>query len=351
MRKTRNALIVAVVGAGAVLGTSSLAYADGASENTSSVEAGVSPNAQSATNAGPATLSVQTRTVDTDGVGNTTTNPNNQNGALAIPEQGPEQVFLQFDNDITLDPAGFGTCTNADFTPPATLASATTAQVVAACSDAIVGAGQAAALVPSPAPPPSPPVLNVELTVTTLNGATSVAGPTCQTPAGPNTGGPDGCGFTGGNPTLQLHAYNQALNQFVLIPAEIRPSTDTSADYGTELAVTNVSDTGGDAGALNLFNSTVGGQKLDPTQSTENGDPVVTKKKKKRHGKTIITITKTITNTITNGFDVSSYVMAKCQDDTAANGGFEYDFKGTFVYDDNSVDNDTNKQKCGNPAP
>src|SRR5688572_25342064 len=63
MRKSRYALVAALA-CGTVLGTSSLAFADGAADNISSIEAGVSPNYQSSTKAGPATLFSQVQTFD-----------------------------------------------------------------------------------------------------------------------------------------------------------------------------------------------------------------------------------------------------------------------------------------------
>ncbi len=317
MRKTRNALVAAALGAGLVFGTSSVAWADGASENESQVEAGISPNAQSATTPGPATLFAQVQTFDND------------EGPLKIPDKAAEQVFIDFDNDITIDPSKFAQCGGQGGND---LDTSSTQQVVENCpKDSIIGSGQAEALVPG--------LGRVELTITSLNGPTTVAGGACTPPAD-GTGGPEGCAYVGGNPQIILHAYNQGIAFITTVGGEIQNSPDSTADYGKRLAVTDAPDTAGDAGALILFNSTVGGTVIEDTSNTTND------KKRKKKGKKII-ITKT--TTITNDKVLHPYVSATCGDDgSVALGGKEYDFKGTWVYDDGTTDTDTYKQKCGN---
>jgi hypothetical protein len=311
MRKTRNALIAAVA-LGTVLGTGSIAQAQtGAADNVSSVQAGISPNVQRGDTPGVAALTAQVQTFDADG------------GPLTIPGEAAEQVFLDFDDDLSILPgasaAEYATrqCTAADFTAPATFDTSNTAQVLDVCGDAAVGSGQAEALIPTGGGP-----LKLELTVTALNGATTTAGPDCQTPSGPGTGGPDGCDFVGGNPQIVLHAFAPAISFITTVEGEIQNSpTGLGADYGKRLAVTNAPDTAGDAGALILFNSTVGRNVLERVERP-NGQ-VITKQ--------------------------FPYARAICGDDGASAGSLEYDFRGEWVYDDNTVDTDTNTQKCGTP--
>jgi hypothetical protein len=327
MRKARNALVAAVA-VGSVLGTASVASAQVSSDNISSIEAGVSPNFQDSTNPGPATLFSQVQTFDADG------------GPFTIVDKGAERVTIDFDNDIRiLDGVTnkFPTCGGQGGND---LNAMTTAQAARECQNAVIGSGQAVALVP--AAPPAPPVVPVELTVTTINGPTTVAGGPC-TPPGENTGGPEGCEYQGGNPQIVLHAYNQGLAFITTVAGEVRNSANVSADYGKSLVVNDAPDTAGDAGSLILFNSTVGKTVSEPTSDTVTTQDT---KKKRRNGKIIIT--KTITNTITNGSNDFHYVTATCGDDGAGAGGLEYDFQGNWVYDDGTTDTDTFKQKCSN---
>jgi len=325
MRKSRYALVAALA-CGTVLSTGSVAFAVDSTDNISSVEAGVSPNYQDSTNAGPATLFSQVQTFDAD------------EGPFKIVDKAAERVTIDFDNDIKIDATGFAQCGGQGGND---LNSFTSAQAGRECRDAVIGSGQAVALVP--AAPPAPPVVPVELTVTTINGPNTVVGPPCVAP-GENTGGPEGCEYVGGNPQVILHAYNQTLAFITTVGGEIQNSTHSTAtlDYGKALVVNDAPDTAGDAGSLILFNSTVGAQKQDPTSDSNT---VTDKTTKKKHGKKIIT--KTITTTITNGFDLTNYVTATCEND-GANGGLEYDFQGNWVYDDGTTDTDTFKQKCSN---
>lgn len=335
MRKMRNAAIAAL-GFGMVLVTAPSALADGASENESSIQAGISPNVQSATNAGPATLFSQVQTFDND------------EGPATIAAQAAERVTIDFDNDLTINADDFDQCGGQGGND---LDTSTTAQAVATCESAVIGSGQAEALIPTGAPPPAPPTAKLELTISTINGPTTVAGGPCAAPAA-GVGGPEGCEYTGGNPQVILHAYNQGLAFITTVGGEIRPSTDNTADYGQSLVVNDAPDTAGDAGSLILFNSTVGAQIQSGTDTDTDTDKGKTKTKKKKKGnKTTITKTRVDTKTVTSTPLFSNYVTATCADDGAAAGGTEYDFKGTWVYDDATVDTDTFKQKCGNPAP
>lgn len=298
MRKSRKSLVAVMVSAMA-LGTAAIAYADGASDSVSQVLGGISPNAQSATKFGAGTLFVQSRTVDAD------------SGPLTIPDKAAERLYVDFDNDIKFDTRKVRKCT-------ADLSLSTTAQAIAACRRSIVGSGQATALVPIP----GPSVLELELTVTAFNGPTSATGVVPCLPPGDGVGGPDGCEFVGGKPTLLLHAYNQALGFITVVKGEIQTSP-LPGDYGKRLAVTNAPDAAGDAGALTLFNSSIGKRTVIRKRVGRPG-----------HRRTRTT--------------VYNYVSAKCVDDGVADGGKEYDFSETWVYDDASSDTDTYKQKCSN---
>jgi hypothetical protein len=345
MRKSRFALVAAIA-CGSVLGTASVASAVDSTDNISSIEAGISPNFQNSTTPGPATLFTQVQTFDAD------------EGPFKIVDKAAERVTLDFDNDLKIMDGvqdKFATCGGQGGN---NLNTFTTAQAGRECEDAIVGSGQAVALVPTGAPPPAPPVIPVELTVTTINGpltdgdlvtAGNQPGAPCVAP-GENTGGPEGCDYLGDKPQLILHAYNQGLAFITTVGGEIQDSTHSSAtlDYGKALVVNDAPDTAGDAGSLILFNSTVGAVESEPTTDTDEGPRELTDKKKKKKGnKTIITKEYTQVNTVTNGSNDFNYVTATCGDD-GANGGLEYDFQGNWVYDDGTTDTDTFKQKCSN---
>jgi len=318
MRKSRNALVAALA-LGTVLGTGSIALAQtGTADNISQIEGAVAPNFQKSFKAGRATLFTQVQTFDGD------------MGPRTIPDNAAERVLVEFDNDIQVLPGAsagkFPTCGGQGGSD---IDNTSTAQAVAECKDAIVGSGAAEALVPTPPGAPVPSVL-LELTVTTINGPTTVNGGPCTPPTGAGTGGPEGCEYQGGNPQIILHAYEPNVPFTTTVGGELRPSTDVSADYGTSLVVNDAPDTAGDAGSLILFGSTVGRTLVEKSTI---GPP----NNRRR---------------ITKLFD---YVKATCQDDGPTGGGLEYDFKATFTYDDNTTDTDTFKQKCGNetstPAP
>ncbi len=103
------------------------------------------------------------------------------------------------------------------------------------CSDALIGSGHAFARIPGFPTPNN----EAELTVLAFNGETSTAGG----------------GFTGGFPTIILHADNAALPTTPVL-GEIRPSS-SGADYGSQLNVPDAPDVAGDAGALVQFGSQV----------------------------------------------------------------------------------------------
>ena len=309
MRKSRYALVAALA-FGTVLGTGSVASAVPSTDNTSSIEAGISPNYQDSTDPGPATLFSQVQTFDADG------------GPFTIVDKAAERVTLDFDDDLRIldgNSSKFDTCGGQGGND---LNANTTAQAARDCRDAVVGSGQAVALVP--AAPPAPPVVPVELTITTINGPETVPGGACTAP-GENTGGPEGCEYQGGNPQIILHAYNQALAFITTVGGEVRNSVNgtPTLDYGKSLVVNDAPDTAGDQGSLILFNSTVGKE-------------ITTIKVKKDGTKNEKTVVKDY-----------NYVTATCGDD-GANGGLEYDFQGNWVYDDGTDDVDTFKQKCSN---
>lgn len=312
MRKSRKALVAALA-LGTVLSTGSIAGAQtGSADNISTIEAGIGPNSQRADRAGRATLFSQVQTFDGDG------------GPFEVVNKAAERVTIDFDDDIQVLPGAsanrFDRCGGQGGND---LDSSTTAQAVTACSDAVVGSGQAVALIPTGGTPPFVPL---ELTVTTINGPLTVPGPPCTPPAD-GVGGPEGCEYVGGEPQIILHAYNQAIAFITTVGGEVRPSSNGTAalDYGESLVVNDAPDTAGDLGSLILFNSTVGAV-LSENVTIGTG-------KRKRKIKKLF-----------------PYVTASCEDD-GANGGLEYDFQGNWVYDDGTTDTDTFKQKCGNPAP
>jgi hypothetical protein len=335
--RTSRKVLVAALACGSVLGTASVASAADSTANISSVEAGISPNFQDSTTPGPATLFSQVQTFDAAG------------GPFTIVDKAAERVTIDFDDDIRIMDGVADKFAQCGGQGGNDLNAFTTAQAAFECQDAVIGSGQAVALVPTGAPPPTPPVIPVELTITTINGPTTVAGGACTPPAD-NVGGPEGCEYQGGNPQIILHAYNQGLAFITTVGGEVRNSINGTAslDYGKALVVNDAPDTAGDAGSLILFNSTVGDVVSEPTQSTEEGPRELTDKKKKKKGnKTTITKEYTQVNTVTNGSNDFNYVTATCGNDNA-NGGLEYDFQGNWVYDDGTTDTDTFKQKCSN---
>jgi len=314
MRKTRNALVAAVA-LGSVLGTVSVASAAVSTENTSSVEAGISPNYQDSEKAGEATLFSQVQSFDSD------------EGPLTIVNKAAERVEVHFDNDMVFNPTPdkFDTCGGQGGSD---LDGTTTSQAVAECKDAIIGAGAAEAIVPTGLPSPAPPTAQLELTITTINGPLTVPGGTCTAP-GDGVGGPEGCEYVGGKPQIILHAYEPYVPFTTTVGGEVRDSNETTAGgepYGKVLVVNDAPDTAGDQGSLILFGSTVG---ADVTQV----------KVKKNNTKNEVTKVKEY-----------DYIKATCQDDGpgVADGNLEWDFRGEWIYDDGTTDSDTFRQKCGN---
>ena len=321
MRKSRNALVAAIA-LGSVLGTASIASAVDSTENTSSIEGGIAPNYQQSDKAKTATLFSQVQSFDAD------------EGPLTIVNKAAERVEVHFDNDMTLLPGAsadkFDTCGGQG---GADLDGTTTSQAAAECKDAIVGSGAAEAIVPTGLPLPAPPTAQLELTITTINGPETIAGPPCVAP-GDGVGGPEGCEYVGGNPQIILHAYEPNIPFTTTVGGEIRNSNEVAGGgeaYGKVLIVNDAPDTAGDAGSLILFNSTVGRTLVEKVIKNEG-----TKKEKK----------------VTKLYD---YVKATCNDDGPTGGGLEYDFRGEWVYDDGTTDADTFRQKCANetstPAP
>jgi hypothetical protein len=337
MRKSRNALI-GVLALGTALIAAPGAMADGSSDNISTVEAGVAPNYQSSTKPGPATLFSQVQTKDGDG--DSTADGDEDRGPLTIVSKAAERVQVHFDNDIhILDGKAankFDTCGGQGGND---LDNTSTEQAAAECKDAIIGSGQAEAIVPTQLAPPAPPTAQLELTITTINGPTTVPGGPCTAPAD-GVGGPEGCEYQGGNPQIILHAYEPVNNVTSTVGGEVRASdevTATGEPYGSMLVVNDAPDTASDFGSLILFNSTVGKQITQLKVKNDGTKKEVTKLKK---------------------YD---YVTATCEEDAAVVGPppvaatKEYDFRGEWVYDDGTTDVDTYKQKCGNetstPAP
>jgi hypothetical protein len=328
MRKSRNYLI-GLAGIALSLGLAPSAFADGASENTSEVWGGFAPNHQSADTAGPGTLFTQVTTVDADGVANAV--PPVGTGPNAVPNKGAERVYIDFDNDFVFNTNKVAKCT-------ADLSTSTSEQAAALCPNAIVGSGQAKAIVPFDTGGMNFIALPLELTVTAFNGPTSLTGGACTAP-GDAVGGPEGCEFVGGQPTIRLHAYNPTVPYISVVLGEITNSTFVIADddggpvFGKRLAVTDAPDAAGDAGALVLFNSTIGkttDEKIVKKVKCKSGP----NKGKKKCKKTTI--------------KKHHYVTARCQDDGAAKGGNEWDFRAEWIYDDASSDTDTYSQKCNN---
>ena len=155
------------------------------------------------------------------------------------------------------------------------------------CSDALIGSGHAFARIPMFPTPNN----EAELTVLAFNGETSTAGG----------------GFTGGFPSIILHADNAALPTTPVL-GEIRPSS-SGADYGSQLNVPDAPDVAGDTGALVQFGSQVA--------------------RKWNNGKT--------------GTKKKSYnlITSNC-----GTGDGDLDFKGTWDYDDATTDTDTYAQDC-----
>jgi hypothetical protein len=284
------------------LAVASVALADGQSENFSRVTSSFTPNLQSNETPGAGSLFTQVETYDANGAQDAGDPPvidANKCGPFCAVAQEAEQVRIDFDDDIKLTiNSKLGQCTEAQ------LAGDTTAAAIDDCDTALIGSGSAHAMAVS-APPPAPAQLT-PFTVTVFNGPTSVAGGACDTST--DSGGPHGCEFSAGNPTLLLHARLDALNQTVITPGQIITSP-AGGDFGKRLDVTDAPDVNSDNGSLNMFNAVI-------TRKYTNGK---TGDKKK----------------------VYQYSSATCDPIDA-----EWDFQAEWEYDDQTTDTDTHDHNC-----
>lgn len=297
MRNKRKS-VVAGLAAVMVLSTAGTAMADGASDNISRVQAAFSPNAQTATTYGPGTLFAQVQTI-----GNA-----NQAGLAA---QAAERVYLDFDSNLKFDTAFAPKCSSTAKNAIATGSGVSTQAAITACGkNTIIGSGTAHGLIPV-APGPPPVTIDAKLTITAFNGPTSVAGAPC----GSALTSQEGCDFLGGRPTILLHAYNEGLTYSSVTTGEL--ITSPVAGMGKRLVVTNAPDVAADTGSIALFNSTIGKTSIQ-------------RKVIRRHGRRIVRRIR------------HYYVSARCSGDK------DWDFQGSWVYDDDSTDTDTYSQKCGN---
>jgi hypothetical protein len=289
-RIPRKTLLVSMTAALA-LSTGGIAWASAATEisaTTGAVNSNVLP---ASGDPAAAQLFSQVTTLD----GTTTT---------ATPDKGAERVYLDYDNSIKFTAnSKLAQCTASD----ATLAGGDTSAAATACGkNSVVGSGAATASLGNNTLPP--------FTVTAFNGPTSTAGGACTTPAD-GAGGPVGCQWEGGDPTIILFARSDLASQSVPVRGEIEPNGSTvgpaqqGGDVAYRLSVTDAPDVAGDVGAITLFNALVG--------------------KKYTNGKTG-TKKKTY-----------NYIAANCDD---ANKDLNYG--ATWVYDDNTTDTATWTQDC-----
>jgi hypothetical protein len=275
------------------LSAGGIAWADGASDNNSSVIGAVNSNVMPDDAFANVQLFSEVQTLDAT-------------GTTAVPGKAPERVYLDYDNSLKFTANNsLPKCTSSD----ATLGSQTTAQAVAGCgTGSVVGSGAAKARVA--------PGVDLGFTVTAFNGPTSTTGGACTAPAD-GVGGPVGCEWIGGDPTIILFARLDTPAQSVPVrgeiehggPGNISGPAQQGGDVDYRLAVTDAPDVGGDAGALILFNALVG-------KNYNNGK---SGNKKKKY----------------------SYVQGKCDD---LDGNLNYG--GTWVYDDASTDTGTWTQDC-----
>jgi hypothetical protein len=279
------------------LATGGTAWATGATTETGAVTGAVNSNVLPQSEFGNAQLFSQVRTYVSDGVAYTP-------GATPTPDKGAERVYLDYDNSLKFTANNnLAKCAATD----GTLGTETTAQAVASCgASSVVGSGAAEAGLGGSVFPP--------FTVTAFNGPTSVTGGACTAPAD-GAGGPVGCEFVGGKPTIILFARNDILSQSVPVRGEIENDgslagpAQQGGDVAYRLAVTDAPDVGGDAGAIELFNALVG-------KNYTNGK---SGNKKKKY----------------------SYVQGKCDD-----GDLNLNYGATWVYDDASTDTATWVQDC-----
>ncbi|MGI9020264.1 MAG: hypothetical protein ACR2G3_06100 [Solirubrobacterales bacterium] len=248
MRSIPRKAVVAALTTVAALGASSSAFATGADDIRFDLTAAVNSN-QLTTEPKPVNLFVNTTWLDND-------------GSPQVGGEGAEEVRIDFDDDIILSTKKLPKC----LVDPNDLDGMSTAAAIAECGPSQVGAGAAKVRFGAFAGAPfNFEAAEANFTVTAFNGPTSTTGPANCTDD--NLGGPFNCEWVGGNPTLYLHAYNQATNQITLVRGEIQDATDVlpgtgtpaiGAGYGQRLAVTDGTDAAGDAGAVSMFNSVVG---------------------------------------------------------------------------------------------
>jgi hypothetical protein len=271
-RIPRKSLAVSLAAA-LSLGVSATAFGDGAGDNTSQVSAGVNPTLVPESGAPQkASLYTQVTTLDND-------------NTPATPAEAAEVVEIDFPADMKYTANNkLDKCALADVTPLSTDAAAVE------CASSLVGSGHAFARIPGTPTPNN----ELELTVLAFNGQTSV----------------NGGGFTGGNPTIILHADSPTLPTTPVL-GEIRDS-DGGPNYGKELNVPDAPDVAGDVGALVQFGAQV-------SKGYTNGK---SGKKKKKY----------------------NLISANCGGDE------DFDFQSTWTYDDDSVDTDTYSQDC-TPKP
>lgn len=284
----RIGLVISMASAIA-LGASATAFATGATDETSQINAAFAPNAASATDFTKGALFTEVTTLDTD-------------NSPVVPAEGAENVVINFDNSIKFTANNnLAKCTGAGADPTTGAFAATTTQgAVDACgSNTSIGSGLARARFSG-----FPFTDNeADFTVTAFNGPTSVAGQ--------QTGPQSVSGFTGANPTIILHARSHSLGATSVAWGEIKDSTE-GGDFGKALSVPNAPDVAGDLGAITLFNSVI-------QKSYTNGK---SGNKKKKY----------------------SYVSAKCNDIDKI-----WSYKTTWIYDDASTDTDTYEQDCATP--
>jgi len=303
VRRIPRMTLLVTMTAALALGTGGMAWA-GASDETSEVTAAVNSKLLPADAFSPVQLFSQVTTIADSGPNNT-------------PSDGGERVYIDYDNSIKFVAnrylakcqAGGGTLGGI----LTELSNDTTQLAVQHCgAGSVVGSGAATARVAG----------ELEFTVTAFNGPTSTQGGACTTPA-PGAGGPIGCGFEGGDPTIILFARSDATGQSVPVVGEIQSPPATGApgapttvggDVNTRLAVTDAPDVaavapGVEAGAITLFNALVGKKYTNG----KRGD-------RKR---------------------TFSYINAVCNDADK-----NLDYGTTWVYDDNSSETDTWEQDC-----
>jgi hypothetical protein len=204
--------MILLTGLALAVGVSGLAYADGASDNVSTVIGKVGPRAT-------AKLPKKTFKATSLKSGVTTLDEDN---SPAIPAEAAEEVYLDYDDDIKIKLAGVPECTQP-------LQGTTTEEANGLCGSSRVSvAGSAKARIPM-FPAPNNEVS--DLTVTAYHG-------------------------TGNH--LLLHAYSPTLTSAntQVVDGQVIKSPK-GGDFGQRLSVPNAPDVAGDAGALVYFAATI----------------------------------------------------------------------------------------------